>query len=205
MIVLSIIIILGNYSDTQIDQLLEEAQKMKTFDHLNVLTLIGVSLGVQESPCIVMPFMSNGSLLSYLRKEAADLTISELADETIVLDTTKQLLSMCLQVAKGMAYLTEQKFVHRDLAARNCMYVVGFAKLLNNYVKFSFPRISSDFVIKVADFGLAEDIYTTEYFKQSKDSDEPVKLPIKWMASESIHFGKFSEKTDVVRHSMSSV
>ena len=132
----------GNYCKTQIQQLLEEAEKMKTFEHLNVLTLIGICLGVHESPCIVMPFMSNGSLLSYLRKKAADFTISELADETIVLDTTKQLLSMCLQVAKGMAYLTEQKFVHRDLAARNCMYVVGFARLLmNNNVKFSFKVI----------------------------------------------------------------
>ena len=38
-----------------------------------------------------------------------------------VSDITKRLLGMCLQIAKGMKYLAEQKFVHCDLAARNCM------------------------------------------------------------------------------------
>ena len=51
-------------------------------------------------------------------------------------------------------------------------------------------------IIKVSDFGLAEDIYSQNYFRQVQGG---VKLPLKWMALESIKLGVFTEKTDVVR------
>ena len=50
-------------------------------------------------------------------------------------------------------------------------------------------------VIKVSDFGLAEDIYSQNYFKQTSGG---TKLPLKWMSIESITQGRFTEKTDVV-------
>ena len=54
-----------------------------------------------------------------------------------------------------------------------------------------------NFVIKVADFGLAETLDTSkEYFRQ--DVDNAIKLPIKWLAPESIHDKVFSERSDVV-------
>ena len=58
-------------------------------------------------------------------------------------------------------------------------------------------RIDSGGVIKVADFGLSEDIYSRNYFRQGKE-DAEVRLPIRWMALESLQDGIFSEKTDVV-------
>ncbi len=57
---------------------------MKDFSHPNVLSLIGVSLDVGQSPYIVMPYMANGSLLNYLRKERPNLTVDTKAPEEMV-------------------------------------------------------------------------------------------------------------------------
>ena len=51
-------------------------------------------------------------------------------------------------------------------------------------------------MVKVADFGLSKSTYEKLYFRQEKSDN--VKLPIKWLAVESIEDGVFSEKSDVV-------
>ena len=62
------------------------------------------------------------------------------------------------------------------------------------------PRLDLNNVIKVANFGLSEDIYAKNYYRQEAAQGEEgsVKLPVKWMALESLNDGVFSEKTDVV-------
>ena len=55
--------------------MLKECSKMSEFDHPNVLTLNGVCLDGGPAPFIIMPFMTNGSLLAYLRKSRATLVI----------------------------------------------------------------------------------------------------------------------------------
>ena len=62
-------------------------------------------------------------------------------------------------------------------------------------------RLDQNYVLKVADFGLSENTYAKSYFRQEQTAS--VKLPIKWMAYESLTDGIFSEKTDVVSSRLS--
>ena len=55
--------------------LLQECNKMSAFDHPNVLTIIGVCLDGGPAPYLIMPFMFNGSLLSYLKRERDNLVL----------------------------------------------------------------------------------------------------------------------------------
>lgn len=56
-------------SDADVTAFLNEALIMKDFNHPNVLTLIGITLDKGEFPMVILPFMQNGSLLSYIRNE----------------------------------------------------------------------------------------------------------------------------------------
>ena len=49
---------------------------MSNFSHSNVMTLIGVCVDNGPSPYIVMPYMAYGSLLSYLKKQRAELILA---------------------------------------------------------------------------------------------------------------------------------
>ncbi len=74
----------GVFDQVQIDRIMEESIKMKTFDHSNVLNLIGVCLDAGPAPYVVMPYMANGSLLHYLKKERRNLVLPVGTDEDVV-------------------------------------------------------------------------------------------------------------------------
>ena len=76
--------LIGLFTLDDVHNMTDEIMKMRNFDHPNVMTLIGVCVSVGGGPAIVMPFMANGSLLSYLRKDKKNITIKDDQDlETV--------------------------------------------------------------------------------------------------------------------------
>ena len=57
---------------------------MVSFKHPNVMTLIGMCENLSGGPAIVMPYMANGSVLDYLRRERKNLVLHAQAKESAV-------------------------------------------------------------------------------------------------------------------------
>lgn len=53
--------------------------------------------------------------------------------------------------------------------------------------------VSDDYVVKIADFGLARDIQESEYYRKNTNG----RLPIKWMAPESLRDKFYDTQSDV--------
>ncbi len=64
---------------------------MKDFDHPNVLRLLGVCVDAGPSPYMVIPYMANGSLLAFLKKERESLLLLVDAEEEIVRNSALQM------------------------------------------------------------------------------------------------------------------
>ena len=50
----------------------------------------------------------------------------------------------------------------------------------------------------MADFGLTEDMYGTKYYRKNSEARHDEKVPIRWMAPESLDRDIYTQSTDVV-------
>uniref|UniRef100_A0AAR2K3R1 receptor protein-tyrosine kinase n=1 Tax=Pygocentrus nattereri TaxID=42514 RepID=A0AAR2K3R1_PYGNA len=88
--------------------------------------------------------------------------------------TMEDLIRYSFQVAKGMEFLSSRKCIHRDLAARNIL-------------------LSENNIVKICDFGLARDVYKDPDYVRKGDA----RLPLKWMAPETIFDRVYTTQSDV--------
>uniref|UniRef100_A0A8C3JQT6 Tyrosine-protein kinase Mer n=1 Tax=Calidris pygmaea TaxID=425635 RepID=A0A8C3JQT6_9CHAR len=161
---------LDNFSQREIEEFLSEAACMKDFDHPNVIKLLGVciELSAQQVP---KPMV----ILPFMKY--GDLhsfllrSRLEMAPQFVPLQT---LVKFMVDIALGMEYLSSRQFLHRDLAARNCM-------------------LRDDMTVCVADFGLSKKIYSGDYYRQGRIA----KMPVKWIAIESLADRVYTTKSDV--------
>ncbi|XP_004848189.1 muscle, skeletal receptor tyrosine-protein kinase [Heterocephalus glaber] len=160
-----------------------EAALMAEFDNPNIVKLLGVC-AVGKPMCLLFEYMAYGDLNEFLRSMSphavCSLSHSDLSMRAQVSSPGPPPLScaeqLCIarQVAAGMAYLSERKFVHRDLATRNCL-------------------VGENMVVKIADFGLSRNIYSADYYKANENDA----IPIRWMPPESIFYNRYTTESDV--------
>ncbi|XP_051962828.1 tyrosine-protein kinase receptor UFO [Xyrauchen texanus] len=156
---------------TEMEDFLREAACMKEFDHQNVMRLLGVCLQTVESEGYPSPVV----ILPYMKHGDLHsyLLYSRLGDSPVFLPS-QMLVKFMADIARGMEYLSNKNFIHRDLAARNCM-------------------LNENMNVCVADFGLSKKIYNGDYYRQGRIS----KMPVKWIAIESLADRVYTTKSDV--------
>nr|XP_004657060.2 muscle, skeletal receptor tyrosine-protein kinase isoform X6 [Jaculus jaculus] len=159
-----------------------EAALMAEFDNPNIVKLLGVC-AVGKPLCLLFEYMAYGDLNEFLRSMSPhsmcslshrDLSRAQISSPGPPPLSCAEQLCIARQVAAGMAYLSERKFVHRDLATRNCL-------------------VGENMVVKIADFGLSRNIYSADYYKANENDA----IPIRWMPPESIFYNRYTTESDV--------
>ncbi|VDL89338.1 unnamed protein product [Schistocephalus solidus] len=84
------------------------------------------------------------------------------------------LVTYCHQLASALAYIEAMRIIHRDVAARNVL-------------------VANETCVKLADFGMARQLGELDYYV----AEPGRKVPIKWMAPESLQSRIFSSASDV--------
>ncbi|XP_062129708.1 uncharacterized protein LOC133841324 [Drosophila sulfurigaster albostrigata] len=152
---------------------LAEAEAMKKFNNRNIIKLLGVCL--QNEPIYtIMQFMLYGDLKTYLLARRS-MVNEKITDESDI--SPKRLTMYAMDVARGLAYLAEQKYVHRDIACRNCL-------------------VNSQRVIKIGDFGMARPTFESDYYCYNRKGVRKL-FPVRWMPPETLSLGIFTSASDI--------
>ncbi|KAI3375894.1 hypothetical protein L3Q82_004153 [Scortum barcoo] len=161
----------GIHSQEDLHEFLKEAEIMQNFDHENVVRLLGVTLQREQDSPLPVPLV----ILPYMKHgDLRRFLIATRYGDLPMFVPHQSLLRFMIDIASGMDYLSSQGFLHRDLAARNCM-------------------LDNDLKVCVADFGLSKKIYSSNYYRQKV----AIRVPIKWMAMESLSESVYTTKSDV--------
>ncbi|XP_043782949.1 proto-oncogene tyrosine-protein kinase receptor Ret isoform X3 [Cervus elaphus] len=172
-----------NASPSELRDLLSEFNLLKQVNHPQVIKLYGACS--QDGPLLlIVEYAKYGSLRGFLResrKAGPGYVGSGGSRNSSYLDNLEEraltmgdLISFAWQISRGMQYLAEMKLVHRDLAARNVLVAEGRR-------------------MKISDFGLSRDVYEEDsYVKRSKG-----RIPVKWMAIESLFDHIYTTQSDV--------
>ncbi|XKL65970.1 hypothetical protein PGB90_009390 [Kerria lacca] len=162
-----------NAGEQERSDLLHELEVMKILDpHPNVVRLLACCTD-RDPIFVIMEYVPNGKLQSFLRQSRAQCYYNNMHGSSNTL-TSQDLTAFCYQIAKGMQYLSSKGIIHRDLAARNIL-------------------VGENRTCKVADFGFARDIMTSHVYERKSEG----RLPIRWMAPESLYDNIFSVKSDI--------
>ncbi|XP_053178766.1 tyrosine-protein kinase receptor Tie-1 isoform X1 [Scomber japonicus] len=155
----------------------------KLGQHPNIINLIGACEN-RGYLYIAIEYAPYGNLLDFLRKSRVLETDPAFAKEhgTASTLTSQQLLQFAVDVATGMHYLSDKQFIHRDLAARNVL-------------------VGDNLVAKIADFGLSrgEEVYVKKTMAEDINLllYSQGRLPVRWMAIESLNYSVYTTKSDV--------
>uniref|UniRef100_A0A671PED3 receptor protein-tyrosine kinase n=1 Tax=Sinocyclocheilus anshuiensis TaxID=1608454 RepID=A0A671PED3_9TELE len=172
-----------NASHSELRDLLSEFTLLKQVNHPHVIKMYGACS--QDGPLyLIVEYAKYGSLRNFLRESRkvgpsymgndANRNSSYLENPDERALTMGDLISFAWQSSRGMQYLAEMKLVHRDLAARNVLVAEGRK-------------------MKISDFGLSRDVYEEDsYVKRSKG-----RIPVKWMAIESLFDHIYTTQSDV--------
>ncbi|KAK7073865.1 hypothetical protein SK128_023184, partial [Halocaridina rubra] len=162
------------HTDAELMDLVSEMEMMKMIGtHINIINLLGCC--TQDGPLyVIVEYAAHGNLRDYLRNNRPSSGYERAIGQEPDILTHKDLVSFSYQVARGMEYLASKKCIHRDLAARNVL-------------------VSEDRIMKIADFGLARDIHSQDYYRKTSEG----RLPVKWMAPEALFHRVYTSQSDV--------